>query len=500
MPLLPNTSSSDHMLREKQRQIYSNILINQQAMAQKIRINNPIDTGTGASQEESVKLDKIKGAIFFAEQEAARILQSFLTLTVPDVPSSIVAVAGYGQATISFVAPNDGGSPILSYRVTPDDGTNTFSYTEGTSSPITVLGLTDGTTYTFDVVAINAIGSSSVGVSNWIVVQGSVPDVTTVSFVNSSEYSPPGILTGTIVSNSGDLITELGAVYSISNTTPTLSDSKVVGTTAQSGTYTITISQGGSVWARAYATNMLGTSYGAVLYLHINLCLAKGTKISLADGSVRAIESILPTDHLLIWDFDEGCLSEAMPLWIKKAERCNQFTRLTFSDGTNLDTIGGPYAHRIFNMERGAFTYPGNEETPLGTHTYSVHKGEVSLVSTEIRSEPVEFYNVITHTHINLFANGILTSCRYNNLYPIQSMKFVKEERVPVLQSAYPTRFALYFEGLRLAEQTIPVADTLKYIESLEARKAERQEKQEKQEGKKLPFFLPRATAHPKTS
>jgi len=244
-----------------------------------------------------------------------------------------------------------------------------------------------------------------------------------------------------------------------------------VGTTAQSGTYTVMIYQGGSVWARAYATNILGTSYGAVLYLHVNLCLAKGTMISLADGSVRAIEHILPTDHLLVWDFDEGCLSQAKPLWIKQAERGTQFTRLTFRDGTRLDTIG-PYSHRIFHVEQGAFHYPGTEDMPIGSHAYSFHVGDVSLVSTEIRTESVQFYNVITHTHMNLFANGILTSCRYNNLYPIHSMKFVKEEREPVPESAYPTKFRNYYAGLRLGEQTIPVEDTQKYLESLEARKA----------------------------
>ena len=38
-------------------------------------------------------------------------------------------------------------------------------------------------------------------------------------------------------------------------------------------------------------------------------------------------------------------------------------------------------------------------------------------------------YNIITKQHLNCFANGILTSCRLNNMYPIENMKFVKDNR-----------------------------------------------------------------------
>lgn len=39
--------------------------------------------------------------------------------------------------------------------------------------------------------------------------------------------------------------------------------------------------------------------------------------------------------------------------------------------------------------------------------------------------EEVEYYNIITEKHMNLFAEGILTSCRYNNIYPFtDTMKF----------------------------------------------------------------------------
>jgi hypothetical protein len=108
--------------------------------------------------------------------------------------------------------------------------------------------------------------------------------------------------------------------------------------------------------------------------------------------------------------------------------------------------------------------------TPIGTTTYTISGQEVTVVSKEIIEEEVEFYNIITNRHINLFANGILTSCRYNNIYPIVEMKFIKDPipRPHIDKSAYETVPEIYYDGLRLSEQTIPVQDSIKYIERLE--------------------------------
>ena len=108
------------------------------------------------------------------------------------------------------------------------------------------------------------------------------------------------------------------------------------------------------------------------------------------------------------------------------------------------------------------------DATPVGTHTFNVNQEEPTLVSKEVVEEPVEFYNILTARHINAFANGILTSGRYNNVYPITSMKFVKEARPVVDQSNFASVPAKYYEGLRLAEQTIPIQDTIIFIESRE--------------------------------
>ncbi|MCL1875578.1 MAG: fibronectin type III domain-containing protein [Synergistaceae bacterium] len=75
---------------------------------------------------------------------------------VPGAPTGVSAIAGNGQATVTFTAPANNGSPITSYTVTARPGGITAT---GASSPITVTGLTNGTSYTFTVTATNSVGT-----------------------------------------------------------------------------------------------------------------------------------------------------------------------------------------------------------------------------------------------------------------------------------------------------------------------------------------------------
>lgn len=78
--------------------------------------------------------------------------------TVPAAPTNVSAVAGNGQATITFTEPTDnGGSVITGYEVTASPGNGVMT---GTANPMTITGLTNGTSYTFTVKAINGVGSS----------------------------------------------------------------------------------------------------------------------------------------------------------------------------------------------------------------------------------------------------------------------------------------------------------------------------------------------------
>jgi hypothetical protein len=128
------------------------------------------------------------------------------------------------------------------------------------------------------------------------------------------------------------------------------------------------------------------------------------------------------------------------------------YNLVKFSDGSALGTVDGSTGHSIFNANKGMFTHLNSKDTPLNTNTINQHKDVVELVSIETVNKEIEFYNVITHSHINLFANGILTSSTLNNIYPIEDMKFVKENAVQRRRDEFDVTDDLY-EGLRLEEQ-----------------------------------------------
>ncbi len=77
----------------------------------------------------------------------------------PGAPTGVVATAGDGQATISFVPPSsNGGSPITSYVVASSPAGGIDQQAGTTATARTVTGLVNGVTYSFTVVAVNAAG------------------------------------------------------------------------------------------------------------------------------------------------------------------------------------------------------------------------------------------------------------------------------------------------------------------------------------------------------
>ena len=85
------------------------------------------------------------------------------TATAPGAPTIGSATAGNASATLTWTAPaSNGGSAITGYTVRAFAGTvlaRTQAVT-GNVGTVVVTGLTNGTAYTFDVAAVNAVGTS----------------------------------------------------------------------------------------------------------------------------------------------------------------------------------------------------------------------------------------------------------------------------------------------------------------------------------------------------
>lgn len=83
--------------------------------------------------------------------------------TAPDAPVIGKASAtGATGATVAFTAPaKNGGAPITSYVATSNPGGIKVTLPQSDSGTFTFAGLTGGTAYTFTVVAVNSVGTSS---------------------------------------------------------------------------------------------------------------------------------------------------------------------------------------------------------------------------------------------------------------------------------------------------------------------------------------------------
>lgn len=236
-----------------------------------------------------------------------------------------------------------------------------------------------------------------------------------------------------------DLAYQISGDYSIKITIP--KNSLVALYTTDTSSYTPCLSfSGGSL--QALGISQIGNQHSG--YDNVNLytfsqncsiaidrtCLIAGTLITLSNGTTKKVEDITYDDELLVWDFFNGCFTSAKPRWIKIKQTSPVYNKLTFSNGATLGLVGegGTQGyHRIYNKQAGLFTHTGVPETPIGTITFAEDETEPVLIRQELINEEVDYYNIITDKHFNLFANGILTSCKCSNMYRIKDMKYVGE-------------------------------------------------------------------------
>ena len=117
-------------------------------------------------------------------------------VTVPAAPTGVTAAPGTAQASLTWTAPANGGAPIFAYTVTSSPGG--FTATSSTTSTI-VTGLTNGTTYTFTVVATNAVGTGPAsGPSAAVTPTRAATTISVTSSVNPSVFGQGVTLTATV--------------------------------------------------------------------------------------------------------------------------------------------------------------------------------------------------------------------------------------------------------------------------------------------------------------
>lgn len=153
-------------------------------------------------------------------------------------------------------------------------------------------------------------------------------------------------------------------------------------------------------------------------------CLAKGTKILLANGEYKNIENIKYTDLLKVYNHVTGELTEVYPIWMEKDGVSNKYRKITFSDGSYLKIINN---HSIFDVDKKRYIDASNDdECKIGNRVYKVKNDKlevVTITNIEDVKERVEFYNVVSTKYYNIIANDILTTDTTSSISNVYGFK-----------------------------------------------------------------------------
>jgi len=138
-------------------------------------------------------------------------------------------------------------------------------------------------------------------------------------------------------------------------------------------------------------------------------CLTAGTKVTMADGSLRNIEEIKEGERIMAFDHETGTLTAQEVYIAFKGEYAEHAFTLHFEDGTELSIVG---IHDLFEKESMKYVRISDEhaEEFIGKHFYSIaKKGFVALDSVTRSAEKVEFYSLYPKYNFNSIVNGMLS-------------------------------------------------------------------------------------------
>ena len=171
---------------------------------------------------------------------------------------------------------------------------------------------------------------------------------------------------------------------------------------------------------------------GSITGFNYTPCFVEGTLITMANRTQKPVENIEYGDEVLCYDFEKGEQTTSYIDWMIPKQTATEYWKITLSDGTVLKLVGpkdGPNkdkSHRLYNVTKQSFMYPQDfEKDDL---TLKENGDLVKVVSCEKIFETVNFYNIASNKHINIYAEGVLTSNRLSNRFEIKDNKYTDKQ------------------------------------------------------------------------
>lgn len=152
-----------------------------------------------------------------------------------------------------------------------------------------------------------------------------------------------------------------------------------------------------------------------------SVCITKGSKITLYDGTQKNIEDINSDDILLVFNHITGKFEGAPASYVihkNSEEQLYRVIKLKFSNGKEVGIVG---EHGFYDVDLKKYAYinEDNIEEFIG-HSFATtddikNMTTTTLVGYEIVEEVTSIYSPITYSYLNCFVDGILTITNFSD-------------------------------------------------------------------------------------
>ena len=382
-----------------------------------------VTTGSGAGTFTTTLTGLTAGTRYFVRSFATNVQGTaygaeinFTTLTTPTVSvtatiTSITGSTATGGGTISA----DGGASVTARGLVwgTTSGASTFSTTTGAGTGTytsSLNSLSNGTTY-----FVRAFATNSVGTSYGPEISFATPSTATMSSTITSTITSASAVLGGALSSTGNATTTVGILYSTASNFGTYSTT-TINTNASVGTYTTTITgltQLTTYFAKTYATNIVGTTYGPTINFTTPVA-----PIAVGDfyGGGVVFYILQPGDNGYVNGETHGLI----------AVKTN-----VLPDERNTSGTPNPVLYNQVALNGNAITGAQNDGTLIGrsnTAAIIANQGAGTYVFKYVNSTPISGYSdwyVPSKTELILFRNFL-----FSGLANISPGSRFREDRV----------------------------------------------------------------------
>ena len=328
------------------------------------------------------------------------------------------STVGYttGRIDATWERHDEGGTAVKDYGVLLYDSSDTFiteAHTNSSLTSVSFTGVNPGTYY-IKVYGVDDNTSGLEDIGNADTTPGYATKSSSVAFKWTYTVNTSGLNN---LTSSASTSVNIGSTYTTTIRAGSWPNNEVPDnlTVTMEGTDSLSNGNGYDYTktSTSQATLKIYNVTGNIRISGSASCLVEGTKILLANGEYKSIENIDYDDLLMVHNYETGKLTYEYPIWIEKEKKTKTYQENTFSDGTILKTVGW---HGVFSPELNRFVSVDNpQEFHIGSRIAKLNKDRtgydiVTVTNIKKKTEPVNYYHIVSTRYYNVIANDILTT------------------------------------------------------------------------------------------